>query len=61
MNDEIPADCRLPEYHYKHACKLRKKGLMQEIKELAEDAKYRCEKCKLEAKKDGNLCQPVKI
>lgn len=61
MSDEIPDDCRLPEYHFKHICKLRKKGLMREVRELADDALYTCEKCKAEAKKERNLCQPLKI
>ena len=61
MSDEAPVDCHLPEYHYKHICKLRKKGLMKEIQELADDAAYQCAKCKAEAKKERNLCQPEKI
>lgn len=61
MNEEIPENCRLPEYHYKHVCKLRKKGMMREIQEIADDALYRCEKCRAEAKKERNLCQPERI
>jgi hypothetical protein len=61
MSEEIPVDCRLPEYHFKHICKLRKKGMMREIQELAAEAAYRCEKCHAEAKKERNLCQPGKL
>jgi len=61
MSEDPPLDCRLPEYHYKHICKLRKKGLMREIQELADDAIYRCEKCKAEAKNERNLCQAEKL
>jgi len=61
MSDEIPDDCLLPEYHFKHICKLRKKGMVREIQELAADADYRCAKCKAEAQKERNLCQSVKI
>jgi len=61
MSDEIPIDCHLPEYHFKHICKLHAKGMMREIQELAEDATYRCGKCRAEARKERNLCQPEKI
>ncbi len=61
MSDEIPQDCLDPDYHFKHICKLRKKGMMREIQELSDEAIYYCEKCNAEAKKDRNLCQPVKI
>ncbi len=61
MSDEIPQDCLDPDYHFKHICKLRKKGMMREIQELAEDAAYQCRKCRAEAKKERNLCQPGRL
>lgn len=61
MSDEIPEYCEVPDFHYKHICKLRKQGMMREIQELAEDAAYRCEKCGAEAKKERNLCRAEKI
>jgi len=47
--------------HESHMCELVSKRKMDEVAELAKDAKYVCHICGRAAAKASNLCEPVLI
>lgn len=53
--------CRSPKKHRDHICQLRKKGMMQEIDQHAENPIVRCAKCGSEASNRDVLCQPIEL
>ena len=53
-----PKDCRSPEKHPTHVCKLLKRGEMEALDRLARDATHACNKCGGRARGAEHLCQP---
>ncbi len=51
-------DCETPDYHDMHMCKLRKKGLMEEIDRRSANPTVVCNKCGARANENRDLCQP---
>jgi len=51
-------DCEKPNYHDMHMCKLRQKGLMEEIDRRSATPTVICNKCGAKANQDRDLCQP---
>lgn len=51
-------ECETPKYHDMHMCKLRKKGLMEEIDRRSDRPAVVCAKCGARANEGRDLCQP---
>ena len=50
--------CETPRYHDLHMCKLRKKGLEEEIGRRSDRPTVVCEKCGAKANEKNDLCRP---
>lgn len=50
--------CETHKYHDLHMCKLRKKGLNEEISRRSDRSTVACEKCGAKANEKRDLCRP---
>lgn len=50
--------CRNPELHHMHYCKLRKKGLTDEIAARTQAPAWVCHNCDARADREDDLCNP---
>ena len=57
---KAPEDCQQPAYHKMHLCILQHLN-EEEVKRLTANPEYRCQRCKLQADQEKNLCQPKHI
>ena len=50
--------CEVPELHDLHLCKLRQKGMMEELDRRSNRPTVVCSKCGAKANEERDLCQP---
>lgn len=53
-----PTVCRDPALHHMHLCKLKKRGLVEEIAARTAAPAFVCHNCGARADHDSDLCNP---
>lgn len=56
MSESANDGCKRPEDHHLHICQLKKKGLQDEVKALADAPGYICHNCNATANRAEYLC-----